>query len=113
LGNGGASEGETLAGRGYRDEDLSFVSSFGVALAVGSLLVFLLYAFSGQSQALSSTPIAMVCFGVISYWIMRIWLLTMRGRLHDDPVLFAVKDPVSIALALVITAALIADQWLR
>ena len=30
---------------------------------------------------------------------MRIWLLSHRGKLNDDPVLFAVKDPLSIALA--------------
>jgi 4-hydroxybenzoate polyprenyltransferase len=108
-----ATDEASLAGRGYGVEDRMFVSSFGVALAVGSLLVFLLYAFSGQSQALSSMPIAMVCFGAISYWIMRIWFLTMRGQLDDDPVLFAVKDRTSMAMAAMIVAALLADQWLR
>ena len=28
-------------------------------------------------------------------WIGRIWLLANRGEMHDDPVVFALKDRVS------------------
>jgi hypothetical protein len=27
------------------------------------------------------------------YWIGRIWLLAVRGRLSDDPLEFAARDP--------------------
>ena len=26
------------------------------------------------------------------YWITRIWFMTHRGMMHDDPVVFALKD---------------------
>ena len=29
---------------------------------------------------------------LLLYWISRVWLITHRGQLHDDPVLFALKD---------------------
>ncbi len=103
----------TLLGRGYQTKDSLFVLGFGAALAVGSLLVFLLYAFSGQSQALSTIDVAMACLGVISYWIMRIWFLAARGELDDDPVLFALKDRVSYLLASIVVLALVLDQWSR
>lgn len=30
-------------------------------------------------------------------WISRVWMEAQRGRMHDDPVVFAVRDPVSLA----------------
>jgi len=28
----------------------------------------------------------------VLYWISRIWLKTLRGDMHDDPIVFAAKD---------------------
>jgi hypothetical protein len=30
------------------------------------------------------------------FWVSRTWMLTHRGQMHDDPVVFAVKDRVSL-----------------
>jgi hypothetical protein len=29
------------------------------------------------------------------FWISRAWLIAHRGRMHDDPIVFALKDKVS------------------
>jgi hypothetical protein len=34
-------------------------------------------------------------------WQLRIWLLSHRGMLHDDPVVFALRDRASLLLGLV------------
>ena len=34
---------------------------------------------------------------VLLYWISRMTFLAHRGRMHDDPVVFAAKDKVSLA----------------
>ena len=34
------------------------------------------------------------------YWICRIWLLTYRGKMNQDPVLFLVKDPMIYAVGI-------------
>jgi low temperature requirement protein LtrA len=42
---------------------------------------------------------------LLLYWISRTWLITHRGDMHDDPVVFAVTDPTSgllLALSIVI-----------
>jgi hypothetical protein len=42
------------------------------------------------------------------FWVSRVWLFTHRGEMHDDPIVFAFRDPVS--LWLVVPAAAI--LWL-
>ncbi|MEL7087935.1 MAG: hypothetical protein AAGL98_05755, partial [Planctomycetota bacterium] len=34
-------------------------------------------------------------FGLLMYWISRIWMLAFRGQMHDDPIVFAIRDKVS------------------
>ena len=45
---------------------------------------------------------------VLLYWIGRVWLLAHRGELDDDPVVFALRDRVSLVLVLVTGAVLAA-----
>ena len=33
---------------------------------------------------------------VLVYWISWMWLQAHRGQMHDDPLLFAIKDPASL-----------------
>jgi hypothetical protein len=33
-------------------------------------------------------------------WISRVWLLASRGELHEDPVVFALTDRMSLLLGL-------------
>jgi hypothetical protein len=35
---------------------------------------------------------------LLLYWISHIWLTAHRGRMTDDPLVFAVKDRVSLVL---------------
>jgi hypothetical protein len=43
----------------------------------------------------------------VLYWITRIWFLAQRGQLDDDPVVFALKDRVSLLSGAVTVALLI------
>lgn len=47
---------------------------------------------------------------LLLFWITRVWMLTHRGQMHDDPVVFAIRDRVSqvvgILFGLVFWAAL-------
>jgi hypothetical protein len=33
------------------------------------------------------------------FWLYRVWLLASRGELDEDPVIFAIRDRVSLAVA--------------
>jgi 4-hydroxybenzoate polyprenyltransferase len=92
-------------GRGYMTDYISMLALFGVNAGFLSLLVLALYMNSAEVVSLYRHPLLL--WGVIIallYWLMRSWLLTWRGKMHDDPVLFALQDTVSrwVGIAIVI-----------
>jgi 4-hydroxybenzoate polyprenyltransferase len=96
--------------RGYTREDMELLKSFGTSSGYLSVLVLALYINqSREVTVLYRSPAALWLIGpCLLYWITRVWLLASRGRMHDDPVVFTVKDPVSYALGLIIAALIVA-----
>jgi 4-hydroxybenzoate polyprenyltransferase len=48
--------------------------------------------------ALYSNPeVLWLACPVLLFWITRVWMLTHRGQMHEDPVVFAARDWVSQA----------------
>lgn len=89
-------------GRGYHIKDLGLVQALGTASGMTSVLVLCLYINAPESQGLYSQPLFLwLLCPVLLYWICRTWLLAHRGQMHDDPVVFAVKDPGSLVTVLV------------
>ena len=89
--------GELMAkGRGYHVGDLPIISMLGLAAGYVSILVMALYVNSPAIVDLYSYPPALwgIC-GVLLYWLTRMVLITHRGSMLDDPVVFAAKDRVS------------------
>jgi 4-hydroxybenzoate polyprenyltransferase/phosphoserine phosphatase len=87
-------------GRGYTAADLGLLQSLGTAAGYSAVVVMALYVNSAVSADLYTHPKAlwMLC-PVMLFWVSRVWLLTARGQMHDDPIVFALKDRVSLALA--------------
>jgi 4-hydroxybenzoate polyprenyltransferase len=83
-------------GRGYYPSDLEMLSSLGAAAGYLSVLVLALYIHDGATGMLYAQPeyIWFAC-PLLLFWISRTWLLAHRGQVHDDPVVFAIKDRVS------------------
>jgi 4-hydroxybenzoate polyprenyltransferase len=106
--------GERIKGRGYFPEDWPLTLSLGVGAASGSILILVLYLvdFAWESGIYQSPAYLGGLPVVIAFWTARIWLLAHRGELHDDPVAFAVKDLLSIALGGVLVALLAAAMLL-
>lgn len=94
-----ASGASALAGRGYVADDLPLVRSLGTASGYLSVLVFALYINSAASLALYARPAVLWLLApLLLYWISRVWLLAGRGAMHDDPVVFALTDRVSLVV---------------
>lgn len=99
---------EKIQGRGYQTADIDTVRSLGVSAGYLSVLVLALYINSENVILLYSRPelIWTLC-PILLYWLSRIWLITMRGEMHDDPVLFAVRDKASRIMGLMMVAFLL------
>lgn len=91
-----AKDAHRLRGRGYAREDLELVSSAGVAAGYLATLVLALYIQDQHTAEIYRTPslIWLAC-PLLLYWISRAWLVAHRGDMHDDPIVFAIKDKIS------------------
>jgi 4-hydroxybenzoate polyprenyltransferase len=101
---------QSLKGRNYVPADIPIIASAGPAAGLLAVLVFALYINSPTMVMYYPRPEALwgICL-ILVYWIMRIWFLAARDQMHDDPVLFAVKDKISLAAgALVVVCLLVA-----
>lgn len=88
-------------GRGYYPDDLEMISSLGAASGYLSVMVLALYVHDLPEKMYSNNEILWLSCPLLLLWITRIWMLTHRGQMHDDPVVFAVKDKVSLVTGLV------------
>ncbi len=97
---------EKAKGRGYVASDLEQVSQLGSSSGYISALVLALYISSEEVKKLYSHPelLWLIC-PILLYWIGRIWILAHRGQLHEDPIVFALKDKPSYLVG--ITALLV------
>jgi 4-hydroxybenzoate polyprenyltransferase len=91
-----ASPTTRVTGRGYQTEDLQTVLALGAASAFTSVLVLALYASSAEVVRLYHHPtLTLLLCPLLMYWLSRVWLVTMRGRMVDDPIVFSLRDRVS------------------
>ncbi len=97
------------AGRGYRIEDLAILVPLAAATGIAAVLVVGLYITSPEVQRLYRHPewLAMLC-PILMYWVSRVVLLANRGLLHDDPVVFALTDRVSLCCGALSTSVVVA-----
>ena len=85
-----------IRGRGYVHQDLELVSSMGSGAGYLSVLVLALYIQDVHTAELYATPqVIWLACPILLYWISRAWLIAHRGQMHDDPIVFAIKDRVS------------------
>jgi 4-hydroxybenzoate polyprenyltransferase len=88
---------QAAAGRGYLGQDVLILCAFGTAAAYAAVLVLALYMNSPEISTLySHKPALWMLFGLLLYWISRVWMLAFRGQMHDDPIVFAIKDRTSL-----------------
>ena len=89
-----------VPGRGYAGRDAQVVLAIGSASAMVSALVLALYINGETAKNLYARPeVLWLLCPLLLYWLSRVWLLAARGEMHDDPVLFAVRDFTSYVVA--------------
>ena len=87
---------DKTAGRAYLTEDLPVLRGMGLSAGYAAVLVFALYINSEQVRPLYSTPevLWLIC-PLLLYWISRMVMMTHRGHMTDDPIVYTARDRVS------------------
>jgi len=97
--------------RGYLDTDRTIVAAQGIASGYLAVLVLALYTNTEISHRLYRRHEYFwgICL-LLMYWVSYLWMMVNRGRIHDDPVIFALSDRRSLwtvaAMALIAVLAL-------
>jgi 4-hydroxybenzoate polyprenyltransferase len=89
----------TVPGRGYLPQDRVAVGTFGIAAGMTANLVLLLYYSSPAVAQLYHSPLALA--GVVPLffiWLARLWLLSFRGEIDEDPLLYVSTDAPSLLI---------------
>ena len=91
-----------IMGRGYQANDLTILNIIALSSGYLSVLVLALYINSPDINALYSNPAALwaICY-LLLYWLTRMVFITSRGGMSDDPIIFAIRDRVSLLCFLI------------
>jgi 4-hydroxybenzoate polyprenyltransferase/phosphoserine phosphatase len=100
-----ASGAVTANRRSYHVDDIPVMANMAASAGYVAVLVMALYVNSPAVLELYSRPYALwgICL-ILLYWISRLMTVTHRGEMHDDPVVYAVKDRVSEVCFLLVAA---------
>lgn len=95
--------------RNYRLDDMQIVAMLAAAAGFNSVTVFALYISSDAVHSLYRHPqvLWLVC-PVLMYWISRVLLMAHRRLVHDDPIVFALKDRNSFIAGALIAGVMVA-----
>jgi 4-hydroxybenzoate polyprenyltransferase/phosphoserine phosphatase len=83
--------------RGYLPHHARMVALLGLGSGGAAVLVLATYVnMSRQVLVLYRHPLVLLgACPLLLFWVIRVWWLARCGKVHDDPVVFALKDRVS------------------
>lgn len=86
-------DGTLLKGRSYMGSDKDMIGQAGVASAFSAAMVLALYVDSKEVASMypQSSLLWPLC-PLILYMLLRIWILARRSQMHEDPVVFIMRD---------------------
>jgi len=94
---------EKINGRGYIINDNEILNV--IAISTGYISIFILILYNNSNEVINLFSKPQFLWGInfiFLYWISRIFILTNRNFINDDPVIFALKDPISYICLLLI-----------
>lgn len=108
-----AGERQRTSGREYSVGDYELMQVFGVNAAFLSVLILAFFIEDSLYSGVYEMPMLLwLTLPAFAYWFCRMWLKTNRMEMHDDPIVFAVKDKGSVATLAFIVAVTLAARFL-
>jgi 4-hydroxybenzoate polyprenyltransferase len=95
-------------GRGYYTADAPLIQILGITSGYAAVLVLALYLNSDAVVKLYRTPECVWgTVPVMLFWVSWMWLQAHRGEMHDDPLVYAIKDKASLLAGVVFAVVLV------
>lgn len=103
-------EKNEITGRGYIKSDLDILWPFGLSTYIGAIILFGFYINAPDTIILYNRPSLLWLVQLFMiYLIGNLWMMTRRGFMHDDPIVYLIQDKKSLLLlALIICVVSIA-----
>ncbi len=90
---------DPIPGRGYARHDRADLRNISITASVGAIVVYLLYTYSGISAELYQNLFEIRLAAIpVAIWLGRMITLGWQGRMDYDPIVFALRDPIGLAL---------------
>lgn len=101
----------TIPGRGYVSADAPLILALGMGTGISAVVVMILYLIEDAypRQFYANPAFLWALPAILFLFLGRVWLLSGRRQMHDDPVAFALKDRVSVLLGVLMSVALAAS----
>ena len=94
--------------RGYQIVDKELLASLGSGSGYVAVLVLAIYISSGVAEIhYTRHYLVWLLCPLLLYWISYIWLMAHRGTMHDDPLVFTIRDRVSRIVLLLAAVVLL------
>ncbi len=105
--------GQKLNGRNYSSDEVDIIAASGLVCGGLSILTLSLYLNSEyvKSTYASPTLLWLIC-PLLLFWIFRCWLWARRGKIDDDPVVFALRDRISLKTAVITGSLIVASKYM-
>ncbi len=107
---------EKIHGRGYQTVDAQLIQTMGIVAGYISVVVLALYLNSDAVLELYELP--KLIWGAVLlmlFWISWMWMQAHRGKMHDDPLIFAFNDKASLsvgaAIAVILFVGAVGISW--
>jgi len=102
---------DAITGRHYTKKDSLLVKISGITLGFLSVLIFALYLSAKAAIVIYRYPNGLWLIALILlYWINHLWYAATHQKIHDDPIHYALLDPVSLFLAAAMLIILLTCQ---
>ncbi len=94
--------------RGYHIADLEQLRAFGTSSSYAAVVIFAIYINGRDVTALYHHPsVLWLIVPLQILWLSRVWLFASRGKLDEDPVIFALTDRLSLLIGAAVAAVAI------
>jgi 4-hydroxybenzoate polyprenyltransferase len=101
-------------GRDYRVADLEVLWPLGIGSSLAAVIVFGLFINAPETADRYAIPglLWFVAIGLI-YLFARLWIKTVRGEMHDDPIVHLIGDRGSLLTILIMVACMMTAHFAR